>query len=467
MTPRRRVEAASAPVATAAGERATDARTGDASAAAAASTATAPALSAGERTADARQAETRHKLIESAIDLFVNVGYHGLRISDITDYAGLGKGTFYLYFKDKRDLLLACFRSVMERVDASTAEYTAEDLDYFSRMARRMSSGIDPAGHWTTIDTFLRVFAGSTDDEIATAVHEVHKRMWERGKAEVTGAMQAGAIRDVEPALAGQTVAGMTEVLAWRLRRDEAFDAATILAFMKDIHLRILAPGSAETGICAQAAALAGNAERIGEAVNAVLPSRWPEEESNDTREKIIRAAVDLFLEVGYHNLRVGDLTDYAGVGKGTFYHHYASKQDLLMAYFRRVSGQVHTAEAAAAEVGLDHLERAAFRMRMWLIPETKWNRVVTFIRVQANSSDPEIAAAAWRAYRDMYEPVEKDFEEAKRQGLVRDLDSELAALALVGMQEVLAWRADQDATCDRATILAFMADVYCRAFLS
>jgi hypothetical protein len=117
--------------------------------------------------------------------------------------------------------------------------------------------------------------------------------------------------------------------------------------------------------------------------------------------------------------------------------------------------------------VGLDYLERAAFRMRMWLIPETKWNRVVTFIRVQANSSDPEIAAAAWRAYRDMYEPVEKDFEEAKRQGLVRDLDSELAALALVGMQEVLAWRADQDATCDRATILAFMADVYCRAFLS
>ena len=90
--------------------------------------ASAPSATLGDRTGDSRQ-----RLIDAAIDLFLNVGYQAVRISDITDYARLGKGTFYLHFNDKRDLLLACFRSVIETVEAGTAEYEAAHLDYLSK----------------------------------------------------------------------------------------------------------------------------------------------------------------------------------------------------------------------------------------------------------------------------------------------------------------------------------------------
>lgn len=44
------------------------------------------------------------KIIESAEKMFLDKGYHGTGIKDITDEAGVGLGTFYLYFKDKKGL---------------------------------------------------------------------------------------------------------------------------------------------------------------------------------------------------------------------------------------------------------------------------------------------------------------------------------------------------------------------------
>ena len=42
------------------------------------------------------------KIIESAEKMFLDKGYHGTGIKDITDEAGVGLGTFYLYFQDNK-----------------------------------------------------------------------------------------------------------------------------------------------------------------------------------------------------------------------------------------------------------------------------------------------------------------------------------------------------------------------------
>ena len=46
--------------------------------------------------------KTREKLLTAARHVFVEKGYHDAKIDDIAERAGVGKGTFYLYFKDKR-----------------------------------------------------------------------------------------------------------------------------------------------------------------------------------------------------------------------------------------------------------------------------------------------------------------------------------------------------------------------------
>jgi AcrR family transcriptional regulator len=47
-------------------------------------------------------------------------------------------------------------------------------------------------------------------------------------------------------------------------------------------------------------------------------------------RDKILSAAVDLFAEQGYDGTSVAEVIAAAGVAKGGFYHHFASKQELL-----------------------------------------------------------------------------------------------------------------------------------------
>ena len=48
--------------------------------------------------------EKESKLLSTALDLFTKKGVNNTSIQDIADEAGVGKGTFYLYFKDKYDI---------------------------------------------------------------------------------------------------------------------------------------------------------------------------------------------------------------------------------------------------------------------------------------------------------------------------------------------------------------------------
>lgn len=43
-------------------------------------------------------------LLDSAFSLFIDNGFNKTSISDIVNNAGVAKGTFYLYFKDKYDI---------------------------------------------------------------------------------------------------------------------------------------------------------------------------------------------------------------------------------------------------------------------------------------------------------------------------------------------------------------------------
>ena len=53
---------------------------------------------------DENKKKKKETLFNSAYDLFVTKGINSTAISDIVEKAGVAKGTFYLYFKDKYDI---------------------------------------------------------------------------------------------------------------------------------------------------------------------------------------------------------------------------------------------------------------------------------------------------------------------------------------------------------------------------
>jgi AcrR family transcriptional regulator len=54
-----------------------------------------------------------------------------------------------------------------------------------------------------------------------------------------------------------------------------------------------------------------------------------------DTRARILTASADLFARQGYHGTGLAELLDAVGLGKGGFYHHIASKEQLLLEIMR------------------------------------------------------------------------------------------------------------------------------------
>ena len=54
-----------------------------------------------------------------------------------------------------------------------------------------------------------------------------------------------------------------------------------------------------------------------------------------ETRERLLRAAADVFAERGYDGTRVADIAAAAGVSNGALYAHFGSKADLLAAALR------------------------------------------------------------------------------------------------------------------------------------
>ena len=53
------------------------------------------------------------------------------------------------------------------------------------------------------------------------------------------------------------------------------------------------------------------------------------------TRQRLIRAALELFTTRGYHDTTTAQIAKKAGVAEGTIYRHFASKQQLLNELYR------------------------------------------------------------------------------------------------------------------------------------
>jgi AcrR family transcriptional regulator len=69
--------------------------------------------------------------------------------------------------------------------------------------------------------------------------------------------------------------------------------------------------------------------------VNAVnQPKRTRREQAAATKERILRAAIEVFTEEGYVGARMADIADRAGVAVQTVYFTFHTKRELLQACF-------------------------------------------------------------------------------------------------------------------------------------
>ncbi len=88
---------------------------------------------AQERELRARGRRTMAKLLEAGRRVFARRGYHAARVDDIVRSARTSHGTFYLYFADKQDLLVALAsecRAALGELSDGLGPITADEAGY-------------------------------------------------------------------------------------------------------------------------------------------------------------------------------------------------------------------------------------------------------------------------------------------------------------------------------------------------
>lgn len=97
--------------------------------------------------------------------------------------------------------------------------------------------------------------------------------------------------------------------------------------------------------------------------------------EHDERKKEIIETAAALFEQKGYEHCSVNDILNAIGIAKGTFYHYFKSKEEVLDAVVGRVTEQM-----------LEQVREVGARRDM--LPEEKLLQVFLSMRVERKGED-------------------------------------------------------------------------------
>lgn len=93
-----------------------------------------------------RAQETRAKIVAAAEKLISERGFDAVQIIDITNEAGVGKGSFYTYFKRKEDVVAEIAHARFEDIHGSSAQQTGDVCDRIASFLTGSMEYIKEAG---------------------------------------------------------------------------------------------------------------------------------------------------------------------------------------------------------------------------------------------------------------------------------------------------------------------------------
>jgi TetR/AcrR family transcriptional repressor of mexJK operon len=90
----------------------------------------------------ARSKKTKEKIVQAAIQLFQGRGYEKTTSNDIASEAGVSVGSFYVYFTDKRQLLLTIFDRLADELYKNIFDGLKPEHLFDSNLRRRIKQAV-------------------------------------------------------------------------------------------------------------------------------------------------------------------------------------------------------------------------------------------------------------------------------------------------------------------------------------
>lgn len=182
-----------------------------------------PEADRGKRGRDERRGE----LLLAARQVFASKGYHAATVDDITRAAGVAKGTFYLYFDEKRAVfyeLIRAFFELVTEIGSAVAEEVQDRAEYVRRLEVAVARICELfRDHRDLVKLVYRESMGM-DPELESMVREFYRRIARLEAENVKLGISLGLFRDdLHPLVVAYAQIGMVERVLLAELSDRSF----------------------------------------------------------------------------------------------------------------------------------------------------------------------------------------------------------------------------------------------------
>lgn len=179
----------------------------------------------------------RQEIIKHAIQIFSQKGYHRTKISDITNSMRISTGTFYLYFKNKRDLFIEVIDDVFHNIVGEAAVAIKGEEDFLEKLKIRGYVFYKNYSKYSEILSQLRAEMASEDEWPAKKIKKIYHNLTKPVIHEIQEAIDAGIIRKIDPDLAAYALTAQIEMMSLRLSLDDKYNIDDAVNFIIDLSL--------------------------------------------------------------------------------------------------------------------------------------------------------------------------------------------------------------------------------------
>lgn len=191
--------------------------------------------------AERRKLQLREEIIDAAIDVFAESGYHDAGVADIAKRVGIGHSTFYRHFENKRAILDEVVNTVIERamaaIAAENAPEAASTLEEYRAQAVRIGAALAEISDDIRVMRLLLIEAASVDADLRRRIDDMFDLAVEMNAAFYEHGREHGYLRaDLDTTATSRAVVGMIfglAIMSLNPAFDEAERAKTIQAAIR------------------------------------------------------------------------------------------------------------------------------------------------------------------------------------------------------------------------------------------
>jgi AcrR family transcriptional regulator len=154
----------------------------------------------------------KEDIISAAIEVFFAKGYADTSIADIALQARMSKETFYLHFKNKDELFIACADRIFHEMYRDVWQEIKDEKNMIERFRKRARAYFASYPRWIVMMNLVRSNAVGDNPVFKEKFRQVIGEIISPIIHDIERMQQQGEIRtDIDTALAGYIVMGMSE----------------------------------------------------------------------------------------------------------------------------------------------------------------------------------------------------------------------------------------------------------------